>query len=335
MQFGVCFLPFNNWTAIPQYMELAEEHGFTHGWLTDSQVIWNDVYQYLALCAGRTSSFKLGPMVTNPLTRHPTTVVSAIATLDLISGGRAVLGIGKGDSAVGTIGWRPPTLESFRESIHLIRQLCRGEAATASGTRLQMEWVRHAGRSDSIPLYIASWGPRTLEFAGEVANGVVLQIGSPRVIESGLTHVRAGARKAGRAMDEIDVVAVTPCRITDDVRTARNELRYFPAMMRRHILNFASRTEGFQLPAAMAVHTDVRKKYNYREHGDAQQADTVPDPAVEEYTIFGPQAACVRKIEALQRAGVTQVCVYLIEIDDETIRSTIRTFGKEIIPAFR
>lgn len=332
MKFGVCFIPLENWTTIPRYMKLAENQGFEYGWLTDSHIIWNDVYQYLTLCAAQTPHLRLGPLVTNPVTRHPSVVASAIATLNLISGGRAVLGIGKGDSAVRTLGIQPAKLKPFKQSVDFIRRLSRGEEVNCEGALVQMQWAK-----GTIPLYIAAYGPKTLEFAGQIADGVVLQIGAPSVIKWCIQHIRAGAEKMGRDMRDIDIVAATACCISrGDIQAARNQVRWLPAMVSNHVVDLLSRYQRSELPDDLVTDMDLIKDYDYREHAhkDAEHARYVTDDVVDKFTIIGTPEECVQKITELQALGVTQVCLYLVSMDDAMIKSTIKTFGKEIIPLF-
>ena len=102
LSFGVTVLPDPPYTRMIELIQLAEQHGFEYAWTYDSHVLWQESFPVLALVADRTSTIKLGHMVTNPGTREPTVLASAYATLHDISNGRMIMGIGRGDSARAT-----------------------------------------------------------------------------------------------------------------------------------------------------------------------------------------------------------------------------------------
>src|SRR6266542_6932432 len=107
LSFGVTVLPDPPYTRFLELIQLAERNGFEYGWTYDSHVLWHDAYPLLTLLAVNTDKLKFGHCVTNPGTREPTVTASAYATLHAISDGRAVLGIGRGDSARRVIGQQP------------------------------------------------------------------------------------------------------------------------------------------------------------------------------------------------------------------------------------
>lgn len=186
-----------------------EELGYDHLWLTDSSLHARSCYAYLALAARQTSRVVLGTAVTNPLTRHPAITAASIATIDDISGGRALLGIGAGDRPVAALGFDAARLQLMRDSVGAIRRLLAGDTVdmTAPGFALRDAHLRFPARAD-LPLYLSASGPRMLELAGEIADGVILLAG---LFEEGVRyaaeHIEAGARKAGRPRPHIAVMA--------------------------------------------------------------------------------------------------------------------------------
>src|SRR6188472_2319862 len=131
----------------------AESAGFTYGWLFDSHVLWRDPYPLLTVMAVNTSTMSLGTCVTNPATRDPSVTASALAALNEISGGRMVLGIGRGDSARRVMGKPPTTLARLEESTALIRALVEGGTANEDGTDMHFTWTR----GDKLPVWIAGY----------------------------------------------------------------------------------------------------------------------------------------------------------------------------------
>ena len=190
--FGVTLLP----NAIPEFLSwcrTAEASGFDTIGIGDSQSLYREAFLTAALCAQETKHVKFGPRVINPMTRHPAISASGAATLQEIAPGRAVLGIGSGDSSVHNAGVRPARLAEMREYTVAIRDMLTKGEAQYHGETTKFTW----GPVD-VPLYVAASGPKTLELAGEIADGVIIQTGLlPEVIEDLLAHVRRGAEKAG------------------------------------------------------------------------------------------------------------------------------------------
>src|SRR5712692_8613272 len=178
LSFGVCFMADPPVSRVVEMTKLAERCGFDYAWVWDSHVLWQEVYPIFTLMAAATSSIKIGPCVTNPATRDPTVTASALATLNEISGGRMVMGIGRGDSARRVIGQKPVTVESLEETCRLIRDLAAGEEVMYDGTPIQLKWAQ-----GSLPIWVAAYGPKALRMAGRVADGVVLQIADPYIVQ--------------------------------------------------------------------------------------------------------------------------------------------------------
>ena len=336
MKYGYLQVPYNNATTTVANMVLAEAVGFSHGWIPDSHIIWGECFQYLTLCAEATDSMILGTMVTSPVTRHETVVASSISTLDEISGGRAVLGLGRGDSSVRTLGMKPIRVDDFKKSVDRMMRLCRGEEIDCNGTAVRIPW--RAGREDSVPLYVAAYGPKVLEFAGMMADGVILQIASPVVIKWCIEQLKKGADKAGRSLQEIDIVAAASCCIGDDAEYCLNMARPFPAVVSNHVKDVLKTIPRDEMPEELASVADLIKDYDYNAHTipGASHADAVPDEMVRDYTIVGTIAECRDKVAQLKDAGVTQVVIYNMPEElgqpDSVTRGNIEAFGEAIIP---
>ena len=137
-------------------------------------------------------SIKLATGVTHPHLRHPAVTASALASLDELTGGRIILGIGTGDSALHTLGKQPRPLSEVKETVRVFRALTRGEEVEYEGARIRIPWSQHR-----IPVYVAATGPKSLELAGEIADGIVTQHGCyPPVNQLGLDHIKKGAERA-------------------------------------------------------------------------------------------------------------------------------------------
>ena len=162
-RFGIVFLP-ESLADFGGLCREAEEAGFDLLGVADSQSVFRELYVALAIAARDTSRIRLGPLVTNPQTRHLVVTASAISSIDELSGGRAMLGLGSGDSAIYTLGAPPSTVAGLEDAVVTLGQLTSG-ALVERGTR---KWqVRRSTRR--VPIYLAAEGPRTLELAGRIA----------------------------------------------------------------------------------------------------------------------------------------------------------------------
>ena len=331
--FGVMFRPGQFPLAhILDCLRFAETVGFDYAWFGDSHVLWHEVGPYLTAAALSTSRLRVGPLVLNPVTRHPTVVASALATLGELFEGRAVLGIGRGDSAVRTVGLRQMTLPAFRGALALMRSLCQGETVALNGSPVRFPWLTR-----TVPVLVAAYGPKVLRLAGELADGVILQLASPSVVEWAVAHARSGREAAGRAWAGFEVVAAAPSYVSADRAHALARVRGFPATVSNHVRDLLRHHPASDLPADLVDGMTAVTGYDYRRHGhhDAPHTRAVTDDMAERLTLIGTAEACRDKIRRLVTCGVTQVCLYLGVVEPEAHRALLETYGREIIPAFR
>ena len=152
----------------------AEEAGYEYAWFIDSQILWQDVYVYMTSGLDRTEKIVFGTAVTNPWTRHVTVTASAYATLAQLHPGRLVLGIGRGDSAVRTMGLNPVPTKMLRESIPVLRELMAGRTVRLNDADVHFRWVTE---DVAVPICMSATGPKNLRAAGALADRVMLYVG--------------------------------------------------------------------------------------------------------------------------------------------------------------
>jgi probable F420-dependent oxidoreductase len=329
LNFGITLKP--DW-AIEDLIALtrkAEENGFTYGWLFDSHVLWKEIYPLLTLMALNTTRMHLGPCVTNPVTRDPTVTASALATLNIISGGRMEMGIGRGDSARRVIGKTPTTVERMAWAVELIRALASGQEVMYDGTPIRLTWAR-----GSLPIWIAGYGPKALRTAGRLGDGVILQFADPHLIKWCLGFVHEGARQAGRDPASIQVMSAAPTFISNDMAKARDQVRWFPALVSNHVVDLVSRYKPEELPPELTGYIRTRRGYDYHHHAEvgSDNAEFVADEVVDRFCVLGTVEQVRAKLQELVDAGVTQFNIYLMSGDEP---ETLEVYGREIIPAFR
>jgi probable F420-dependent oxidoreductase len=332
MDFGIFIRPGHYpWQHTRAILQAAEAAGFRFAWFGDSHLIWHEVSPYLTLAAMQSETLHVGPLVTNPVTRHPTVIASLMATLNEVSNGRAVLGLGRGDSAVRTLGLAPMSVAAFRTVSQQLRALCQGETVPLHGTAVHFSWLTRP-----VPLYMAAYGPRVLQLAGEVADGVILQIADPSVVAWSLDYIHQGAAHAGRAAPPQQVVVAAPSYISDDPAHILQRVRGFPAVVSNHVQDLLRYHPTTLLPPALLQDVDVVQDYDYHHHGqaDAPHAQAVSYELAARFTIVGTLAECHARIAQLAACGVTQICLYLSAVEAEMQREFLTTYGREIIPAF-
>jgi probable F420-dependent oxidoreductase len=330
LSFGVTFMADPPVSETVGRTVLAEENGFSHAWMWDSHVLWQDVYPIFAMMAAGTEHIHLGTCVTNPVTRDPTVTASAMATLNEISGGRMEMGIGRGDSAQRVLGRGPVTVAALERACVTIRDLAEGRPADVGGTEVQLKWSE--GRR--LPVWVAAYGPKALHCAGRVADGVILQLADPFIIEWALRYLREGAEQAGRNPADIKVMAAAPAYLSDDTEHARDQVRWFPALVSNHVVDLVKRYHEGELPDVLTDYIAAREGYDYAHHGRAgsENAEFVTDEVVDRFCVLGGPAEVKAKLSQLKDLGVDQFNIYSM-VDDP--RALISDFGREIIPAFR
>lgn len=309
--------------------KMAEDAGFSHVWSFDSHILWKDPYPMLTLLAANTSRVRLGTLVTNPAVRDLTVTASLLATMNIISGNRMDMGIGRGDSSRRVLGRRPTTIADLRRSVQVIRDLVAGKEVDFEGQPIQLPWS-----SSQLPVWVAAYGPKALAMTGEVADGVVLQIADPFLISWFTGAVRESAQKTGRKAADVRVMSAAPVWVSDDLDQCRTQVKWFPAMVGNHVADLVERYHEGELPPELTAYVEGRKGYDYREHADkdAEHLDFITNEVIDRFTIIGPPDAHVKKLHELIEAGVDQFNIYLMSGDEAR---TLEVYGSEIIPRFR
>ena len=294
MKFGIEFVPQIPLDELVKLVKLAEDVGFEYAWITDHYNNKN-VYETLALIASATETIKMGPGVTNPYVRSPAISASAIATIDEISEGRATFGIGPGDKATFDalgIAWEKP-VSTIKAAIADINTLLAGgktEAGAALGGAKAVQ--------EHIPIYMGAQGPKMLETAGEIADGVLINASNPKDYEAAMPMIKKGIEAAGEK--EFDVGAYTATSIGPDSDAAKNAAKIVvafiaagspPPVIERHGL-----PEGFN--------TQMGEFLAKGDFGGAIGA--VTDEALDAFSVCGTPDEFIPKIEGLAEMGVTQ-----------------------------
>jgi alkanesulfonate monooxygenase SsuD/methylene tetrahydromethanopterin reductase-like flavin-dependent oxidoreductase (luciferase family) len=184
------------------------------------------------------------------------------------------------------------------------------------------------------PVWVAGYGPKALTCAGRIGDGVILQFADPHLIKWCLGFVREGAEEAGRDFSKLRVMSAAPVWVSDDLATARDHVRWFPALVSNHVVDLVSRYKPEELPPELTDFIRDRKGYNYLHHAEvgSSNAEFVTDDIVDRFAIVGPAEEQVRRLRELTEAGVTQFNIYLMSGDEE---ETVEAYGRDVIPRLR
>jgi len=329
MKFGIEFSPEKPTYELAYYSRDAEDAGFHHVWITDHYNNRN-VYSAMTDIAYNTNKVLIGSAVTNPYVCHPVWTATAIFTVDEISGGRAIFGIGAGDKmtleALG-IKWEKP-LTAVKETVEIFKQLNDTKKCTFHGKFFNVPNARIKKKpSHKVPVYIGAQGPKMLKLAAALSDGVLVNASHPRDFEPAVQALKEGAAEAGRDISQIDVAAYTSFSIDEKRDKAVKKARIVAGAIAVGSPDFVLGRHGIEPETASAIKEMVAKQdFKTMKEGG------VPDHVVEAFSIAGTPEDCVEKIEALGKAGVTQIVTGMPLGKSKT--DAIKLIKKNVIPHF-
>jgi 5,10-methylenetetrahydromethanopterin reductase len=315
---------------------MAEADGWDGLAFTDSQNLAGDVFAALAVAAHATSRLTLATGATNPATRHPAVVASAMASIQVESNGRAWLGIARGDSALAYIGRKPMPLREFEKSLEHLQRYLRGEAVELDGFSSRIEWLERA-RVPKLPMSVAATGPRVIQIAARVADGITFSVGAdPARLRPAIELARQTRAETGQA--PLRLGAYVNAVAHPDVDTARRLVRgrmgvyaRFSTMSRDVLDSLA--------PADRKVAEDLVGSYDLHAHGasGASHEAALADDFVDRFGVVGPSEHVASRLVELVRLGLDHIVVvgHSRNTPAEVFAESSRRFGQEVLPAVR
>jgi probable F420-dependent oxidoreductase len=328
MDFGVTLQTNPPASRVVELTRKAEDLGFTHAWTFDSHILWQEPYVIHSQMLSATESITVGPFVTNPVSRDPSVTASTFATLNDTFGNRTICGIGRGDSVVRVLGRKPTTLRQLEEAMHVIKELAEGRAVDFAGVEVKIPWIRNG----KLDVWMAGYGPKALSLTGRKADGFILQLADPVILEWTMKHVHDAAKEAGRDPKEVKVCVAAPAYVGNDPAHQRDQCRWFGGMVGNHVADLVARYgEDGEVPHALTDYIKTREGYDYSHHGraDNRSTDFVPDDIVDRFCVLGTVEDHVDKLTELKNLGVDQFNVYLMH---DAMDETLEAYGKEIMP---
>ena len=313
----------------------AERLGYDAVWCNDDR-LQHDVVAMLTAMVLRTRQVLLGPGVTNPYSRHAALIATAIATLDELSNGRARLGLGAGGTNHRALGVRREApVAALREAVAVIRGLLAGERVTVDGRVVHAHEARldfTPARAD-VPVLIGARGPKVLELAGEVADGVIVgNIATREGWSYALGRVEEGARRAGRDPSSIEVCAWLYTCVSDDARAAADAIAPMVGtslITSRPILHEL----GVEMPAAFA---EAMERADWRLDRDVvrEAARTLPAEVIGAFGLAGMADDCRTRLAALLDAfpQISEVAIVPFPAAGQTTLDVITRFIETVAP---
>jgi alkanesulfonate monooxygenase SsuD/methylene tetrahydromethanopterin reductase-like flavin-dependent oxidoreductase (luciferase family) len=329
MKLAAHFLP----EAFPVFLDsvrTAEEAGYSRAWVVDSQMLWEDVWIYMAHALRETERIEVGVAVANPVTRHFTVSASAAATLARLHPGRVLLGLGRGDSAVRTLGLRQVATARMAEIVPRLRDLVAGREVDFRGTPIRIRWAS----GEPVPVMMAATGPRNLRLAGALADIVMAQVGvHPESVRWAVDHVRAGAAEAGRDPDSVEIALFCGMWVSDDLAEARARGRWAAACAANHLEDVMRRNPEHGMPDVLYQVVLARTQHYdyYAGHLDSSAEHTgyLTDELIDTFALVGPARRCLERIRELAALGVTEISAAYLNGQ----REQLERVGREIVPA--
>ena len=231
------------------------------------------------------------------------------------------------------LGKKPTTLATTEAAIEVIRGLVRGDEVDYNGQKLQIPWVE---KGYDLPVWMAGYGPKALTMTGRVADGFILQLADPYLVEWTSKFVRNAAAESGRDPSDVKVCVAAPAYVGDDLAHQRDQVRWFGGMVGNHVADLVERygDDGTMVPAALSDYIKAREGYDYEHHGKAgnPSTDFVPDEVIDRFCVLGPVENHLERISELESIGVDQFSVYLMH---DQMDETLQAYGEHIIPRFR
>ncbi|MDH5266527.1 MAG: LLM class flavin-dependent oxidoreductase [Candidatus Bathyarchaeota archaeon] len=343
IRFG-CFLPIPA-TPVEKLFRIAkvnEEAGFDSIWVPDHILfippgIVPEAWSTLAATATVTEKAALGTCVTDPHRYHPAVLAQKVATVDQISGGRVILGLGAGEAMnlePFGIEWKKP-ISKLVEAVTIMRKLWSGEVLNYEGRfwRLKDAFLQINPVKGRVPIYFGANGPRTLRLTGEMADGWLSIPLSPRLYKERLKLVKEGAGKAGRSLDDIDTGVYLYTSVTEKAEDAykqiekiRSQVIPSPDLLREagYDIELPEELQSISYFKALLNSEWVEKFLAYGE--------LIPTEAAIEFSIAGTVEDCINKIDEFTKAGVKHFLLLNVGPDP---RQVMKAYSEEIIPYFK
>lgn len=328
-KFGIEFVPTDAYWKVVYHAVQAEKAGYDYVWITDHFNNRN-VYVLLTNIAIYTNKIKFGPGVTNPYMIHPIMTAQSMASLNEMAPGRAVCGLGTGDkTTLDMVGIeRAKPLTAVKETVQIIREITAGKTAKLEGEVFKVAGARlNFKTATSIPIFIGAQGPRMLSLAAEIGDGVLINASHRKDFEGAMKYIKEGVEKAGKKLEDVEVVAATSFSASEDVKKAQKASRPVVAFIVAGSPESVLQSHNIPIESANKIR-DAIAKGNWND-----VFSNVTPEMIEAFSISGTPDVCIEKLDQLAKIGVT---LFITGSPiGPNVRDSINLIRKEIIPRLR
>jgi len=329
VKFGIEFVPREPYWKIIYYTVQAERGRFGNLWVTDHFNNRN-VYVTLSTAAIYTNKITFGCGVTNPYMVNPVFTAQAIATLNELAPSRVVLGIGAGDKttleSVGMEMQKP--LAAVQEAVEIFRKITSGENVVYKGEVFKTAGAKFLFKpKGTIPVYVGAQGPKMLELAGKIGDGVLINASHPKDFEYAVTCVKEGAKAAGKKIEDVEVAAATSFSVHEDINKANKAAARVvsfivvgsaPQILERH---------GIDVKKAEEIKQAIKANDWGRAFGG------VTPEMISAFSVCGTPDMCTERIAELLKSGISQFVVG--SPIGPNVREAINLVSEKVIPHFQ
>jgi 5,10-methylenetetrahydromethanopterin reductase len=316
----------------------AEDDGWDGLTFVDSQNLVGDPFIAVTQAAAATERLQFATGVTNAFTRHPAALANVAATVREVSGGRFVLGIGRGDTALFHLGRKPQPVDQFAVAVTDLQKYLAGETIDINGRPSRLQFLDRC-RQSKVPLDIATSGPRLIEFAGRIAERITLAVGAdPERIAWAIDLARKAAADAGRGPAALSVGSYVNIGCHPDVEVGRSLIRGAVSAF-AHFSSMPGSTGAGLREEDRAVVADVGRRYNSNEHlrNTAAHNDALTNDFIDRFAVVGAPDACVQRLRDLAALGIERFIVTgasFASLREDAIKSA-ELVTREVVPALR
>ena len=320
-----------------------ENMGFDSILCPDTQNLSADPYGQLTLMAHHTKSIKLGTGVTHPVTRATAVTASAMASLQEESDGRAICGIGRGDSSAAHIGKRQATTKELKDSIQTIQSYFRGESIDVGTMQSPIRWI-DPDIIPPVPIDVACTGPKTIQMACEVSERVSFAVGSSYdrlswAMNTAIEHIE----KIGRKRDEVKIGAYINLICDPDEKRAIGMARMLAGLV-AHFTAMKNAPIDHLPPSLQKISNSLQTQYDMKNHSSEKGShlELIDDDFIDWFTISGPSEKCIDRLSGLIELGLDHI--YLLggspvaEPRDARLRAMVdqtEIFADQVLPHFK
>ena len=314
----------------------AEQDGWDGLYFPDTQCLSGDIYSAMCLAVKATQQLKVGTAVTNPVTRHPSVTASAIATVQVESDGRAVLGIGRGDSSLAYIGQKPAPVSTLEIYIDQLQRYLRGVPVDIDGYLSRNMWIESSGQP-KVPVDVAATGPRVISLGARMAERVTFAVGADTArIQSAIDVAKTARAAAGLDPDDLSFGAYVNIACDDDIKRAQAIIKGSVGTFAHFTGMSAASSEG--LPDA-AIYRHIGANYDMANHasGAAGHMQSVPDEFVSRFAVTGNESYCVDRLGEIIALGLDRLVLLTGSRDanSDHIAESMGRLASDVFPQLR